>query len=251
MKRILLITGLLVLIVSILGVTGCDSLTGPSAPRSTNSTQQTGIWVSGEGEVIITPDLAVLSLGVEAQADTVSQAQSEASTAMNSVMSALKNKGIEDNDIQTQYFNISTSRRWDPERGTEDITGYSVSNMVSVKVRNVDNTGAVIDAVAAAGGDYIRINNISFTVDDPTPYQEEARDKALADAKQKAEQIAKTTGLKLGEPTFVAESSSYNPYVTDLGFAIPVPMDISESAVSISPGETTVRVIMQVAYSIE
>ena len=251
MKRILLPAGLLILIMAIMALSACDTLSGPSVPRNTNSSQQTGIWVSGKGEVTVTPDLAILSLGVEVQADTVSQAQSEASTAMNAVISELHKQGIDDKDIQTQYFNISTSRRWDPESGKEELTGYYVTNMVSVKIRNVDNTGAVIDAVAAAGGDYVRINNISFTVDDPSPYQEEARDKALADAQKKAEQIAETTGLKLGEPTFISESSSYSPYNTELGIAIPVPMDISESAVSISPGETTVTVIMQVAYSIE
>jgi uncharacterized protein YggE len=251
MKRTLFAVGLLVLALALLAVSGCDSLTGPSAPRNTNSSQQTGIWVVGEGEVIVTPDLVTLSLGVEAQADTVGQAQSEASTAMNAVISELYNQGIDDNDIQTQYFNISTSRRWNPETGEEELTGYRVTNMVSVKIRNVDNTGAVIDAVAAAGGDYIRINNISFTVDDPAPYREEARDKALADARQKAEQIAESADLELGEPTFISESSSYTPYTTELNFAIPAPVAISESAVSISPGETTVTVIMQVAYSIE
>jgi uncharacterized protein YggE len=251
MKRILFAAGLLVLALTLLTAGGCDSISGPSAPRNTSSSQQTGIWVVGEGEITVTPDLATLTLGVEAQADMVSQAQSEASAAMNAVISELHNQGIDDSDIQTQFFNISTSRRWNPETGEEEFTGYRLTNMVSVKIRNVDNTGAVIDAVAAAGGDYIRINNIIFTVDDPAPYREEARDKALADAQQKAEQIAESTDLELGEPTFISESSSYTPYTAELGFAVPAPVAVPESAVSINPGETTVTVIMQVAYGIK
>ena len=74
--------------------------------------------------------------------------------------------------------------------------------------RDVENTGTIIDAVAAAGGNYIRINNIELTVDDPVPYQKEAREKALADAQEKAQQIADSADLRLGMPTFIAESSS-------------------------------------------
>ena len=204
-----------------------------------------------EGEVTVTPDLAILSLGVEAQADSVAQAQSEASTAMNAIITELNTQGIENNDIQTQYFSIYPTRRWDPDTGEEELTGYRVTNMVTVKVRDVENTGPIIDAVAAAGGNYIRINNIELTVDDPVPYQKEAREKALADAQEKAQQIADSAGLKLGTPTYVAESSSYNPYTTEFGMGIPAPVIITESGASISPGETTITVTMQVAYGID
>jgi uncharacterized protein YggE len=249
-KNILWLVGTILVAILVAGVSGCDSITGPAESEVPLGSQPTGIWVTGEGEVTVTPDLAVLSLGVEAQADTVAQAQSEASTAMGAVISELNARGIENKDIQTQFFNISPSRRWDPETGEEELTGYQVTNIVTVKVRNVENTGAIIDAVAAAGGNYIRINSIEFTVDDPAPYQKEARDKALADAREKAEQIADTTDVSLGKPTYVNETTSYTPYSLEMPYSIPAPVVITESGASISPGETTVTVTIQVAYSI-
>ncbi len=251
-KRILYPAGILLITITVITVSGCDSITGPSGGEVPLGSQATGIWVTGEGEVTITPDLAILSLGVEAQADTVAQAQSEASTAMNEVLAALSNSGVEDNDIQTQYFSIYPTRRWDPETSEEEYTGYRVTNMVTVKIRDVDNIGTIIDTVAASGGDYIRINNIEFTVDDPAPYQSEAREKALADAREKAEQIAESTEISLGSPTYVNESSSYRPYMTDFGgIAIPAPVAITELGVPISMGESTITVTVEVAYSID
>jgi uncharacterized protein YggE len=250
-KRILYLAGILLIAIIVTGISGCDTITGPADSKVPLGTQQTGIWVTGEGEVTVTPDLAILSLGVEAQADTVAQAQSEASAAMNAIISELNTQGIESNDIQTQHFSIYPTRQWDPDTGEEELTGYQVTNMVTVKVREVENTATIIDAVAAAGGNYIRINNIEFTVDDPAPYQEQAREKALADAQEKAQQIADTADLKLGTPTYINETTSYNPYTMDIAYGIPAPMIITESGSPISPGETTVTVIMQVAYSID
>ena len=251
-KRILYLAGIILIAIIVIGVGGCDSISAPSSSKiSPGSQQTTGIWVTGEGEVTVVPDLAILSLGVEAQADTVAQAQSQASTAMNAIISELNTQGIESNDIQTQYFSIYPTRRWDPDTGKEELTGYQVTNMVTVKVRNVENTGTIIDAVAAAGGNYIRINSISFTVDDPVPYQEEARAKALADVQEKAQQIADNADLNLGTPTYINETSSYNPYTMDMPYGLAIPVPSIEAGSSISPGETTVTVIMQVAYGID
>jgi uncharacterized protein YggE len=250
-KLVLYLTGIILIAIIVIGVSGCDSITGPADSDVPLGSQTTGIWVTGEGEVTVVPDLAILSLGVEAEADTVAKAQSEAATAMNNIVSELNTQGIESNDIQTQHFSIYPTRKWDPDTGEEELTGYQVTNMVTVKVREVEDTGTIIDAVAAAGGNYIRINSIEFTVDDPAPYQKEARDMALADAREKAEQIADSTDVKLGVPTYIAESSSYEPYVTEFSMAIPAPTIITESGSSISPGEMTVTVIMQVAYDID
>ncbi len=251
-NRILYLAGILLIAIIIVGVNGCDSITGPASSKVPIGSQQTtGIWVTGEGKVTVTPDIAILSLGVEAQADTVAQAQSEASSAMNEILTALRSSGVEETDIQTQYFSIYPTRRWDPDTGEEELTGYQVTNMVTVKVRKVEDTGTIIDTVAAAGGDYIRISSISFTVDDPVPYQEEARAKALADAQEKAQQIADNADLKLGTPTYINETSSYNPYTVNMPYGLGIPVPTIETSSSISPGETTVTVIMQVAYGID
>lgn len=250
-KHLLYLAGIFFITAIVIGVSGCDSIVGPADSEVPLGSQQTGIWVTGEGEVTVTPDLAILTLGVEAQADTVAQAQSEATVAMNDILAALRYSGIGENDIQTQYYSIYPTSRWDQNTGEEEPTGYQVTNMVTVKIREVENTGTIIDAVAAAGGDYIRINNIEFTVDYPAPYQEQAREKALADAEEKAKQIADIADLKLGTLTYVNESISYNTRSFDMVYEMAIPAPTAGASSSISPGETTITVIMQVAYSID
>lgn len=235
------------LVLIVIGLAGCDNITSPPSKATGGifNNQSTGIWVSGEGKVTVVPDVAVLSLGVVAQASTVDQAQTQASAAMNAVVSALKNGGVAEKDIKTQVFNIQRLTRYDDKTQLEIFVAYSVTNTVTVKVRNVAGTGSIIDAVAKAGGDYIRINSISFTVDDPTPYEVTARQKAMADAKAKAKQLANLAGVKLGAPTYINESGGFVPLpATTLNAA-------SSAPTPISPGTTDITVDVQVTYSID
>ena len=175
----------LVLLVILLGAVGCEGFFSPT-PRTSSiggavpGQQNTGIWVTGEGKVSVTPDVAVLNLGVEAQAKTVASAQEQAVEAMEAVMDELDKSSVADKDIKTQRFSIYPVRRWENDR--EILLGYRVTNIVTVKVMEIDDTGAIIDRVAAVGGDYTRINDISFTVDNPTEYYEAVRQKAMEDA---------------------------------------------------------------------
>jgi len=119
--------------------------------------------------------------------------------------------------------------------------------MVTAKIRDIEQAGPIIDAVAAAGGDYTRINNISFSVDDPTPYYQEARQKAMADAKAKAEQLADLAGIGLGKPTYISEGTIYPPVVyRDAGMESVAPAPTTP----ISPGEIELTLTVQVAYAI-
>ena len=249
MKRIFLPLGLLVLIIAVLAVSGCDSLSAPASSVETGY-QQTGIWVAGIGEVNVTPDLAVLNMGVEVQKETVAEAYSQAGETMDSIIQTLKENGVSEEDIKTErlYINQETDYR---SSQPDVIVGYIVTNIAEVKIRDIDNASGIVDAAVTAGGDYARIQSFAFTVDDPTIYYEEAREKALADARKKAEQIADSADLTLGSPTFIGESVSYSPYSYSLGLSsIPAPVVISESSAYISPGETTVTITVQVAYNI-
>ncbi len=252
MKRILWLAVCLALIIVALSAVGCEGFTSP-IPRAPSTgpitSQNTGIWVTGEGKVTVVPDVAILSLGVEAQADTVAQAQSGASAAMDAVVGELDSHGVADKDIKTQHFSIYPVRRWVPEREEEVLIGYRVHNMVTAKVRDVEAIGTIIDAVARAGSDYIRIDSISFTVDDPTRYHKEAREKAMADAEVKAGQLADSAGVKLGAPTYISESVGAIP-IPRISFAEAAPMPAPAAPPSISPGETEIVLTVQVAYSI-
>ncbi|MDO8577925.1 MAG: SIMPL domain-containing protein [Dehalococcoidales bacterium] len=205
-----------------------------------------GIMVTGQGQIKATPDIAYLSLGVSAQALTVAQAQSDASNAMNAVMEVLKSKGIADADITTTGFNIYPV--YDYTKNTNTITGYQVSNMITVTIRKIADASAIIDAAAVAGGNFIRINSISFSVSDPTPYLKQARAEAMADAKAKGAELATLGGVTIGLPTFITESSGYFP-PTPLYYGAVA--EARDAATPISPGQTEISVSVTVIYAIQ
>lgn len=230
-------------VVLALGAVGCAR--GGSV--TVTPQQQTGIWVTGQGEATAVPDIAELRLGVEVQADTVAEAQGQASEAMDKVQQALKDNGVAEKDIQTQQFSIYPVTKWISDRDEQEIIGYRVTNIVVAKIREIDEAGAIIDAVAEAGGDFTRIQGISFDVDDRTPYYEEARSKAFEDASNKAKQLAELAGVGLGKATFVSESGAYLPVrMVDFSAEAGVP----GGATPIRPGELEITVYVQVIYVI-
>ena len=248
-KGWLLIAGL-VLVLGIIGLTGCEpgsSVSGQVTGLNLSGQQQ-GIWVSGQGKVTAVPDIATLRLGIEAQAASVAEAQTQAAGAMEKVMTALTNNGVAKKDIQTQYFNITKVTRWDDKNQQEVVIGYRVTNVVTAKIRNIDKVGSIIDAVAVAGGDLTRIDGIDFSVDDPADYYTEARELAMADAKAKAKQLADLAGVTLGKATYITESS-YSP-------AIPSPVRFEAKAAMaaetpISAGEMEITTSVQVTFDIK
>ncbi|GAH76660.1 unnamed protein product, partial [marine sediment metagenome] len=156
-------------------------------------------------------------------------------------------------DIQTQYFSIRQRTKWDREKEEEVVIGYQVTNKVIAKIRDIGKVGIIIDAVAEAGGDLTRIDNLSFSVDDPSAYYEEARQKAMADVKAKAEQLAELAGVTLGKPTYVSEGAQ-PPIYKDIAYEMemaggPIPMP-APAPPPISPGEMEVSLTVQVAYAI-
>ena len=231
----------LALVLAIVGLCGCAT-----SGQVNLVNQQEGIHVTGEGDVMAAPDIATLRLGIEAQAETVAEAQSQASEAMTKVMAALIDNGVAEKDIQTQYFSIRQVTKWDRETEEEVVVGYRVTNTVTAKIRDIDKAGAIIDAVAEAGGDLTRITGISFSVDDPSAYYEEAREKAMADAEAKAEQLAELAGVTLGKPTYISEGISYPIYPRDYMYE----MAGAAPETPISPGEMEISLTVQVVYAI-
>ena len=246
MKKGLLLAACLILVFIAIGASGCTDYFGSGGDEVANtisSQQDIGIWVTGVGEVSVIPDIAVLVLGVEAQKDTVAEAQQAAAGAMGGVMNVLEDYGIDDKDIQTRQFSIQPVYRWDD--GEQILLGYRVTNIVTVKIRDIDDTGGIIDDAVAAGGDYTRVSSVGFTIDEPEAYYEDAREDAMKDAKDKAQHLAELGGVKLGKLTYINEYSGY----------IPPPViyrDVEEAtSSSISPGELEIQLTVQVVYSIE
>lgn len=236
MKKNWLVGISLALVLAVVGLSGC------AVPDKVSLVaQEEGIWVTGEGEVTAVPDIATLSLGIEAQEATVAEAQSQATEAMNRVMAALTDNGVAEQDIQTQYFSIRQITSWVGEE--QVVIGYRVTNMVTTKIRDIDNAGAIIDAVAEAGGDLTRVDSIGFSVDDPSVYYEQARQEAVADASAKAEQLAELAGVTLGKPTYIYESIQGSSNIRMFEAAV-------SSVTPISPGEVEISLAVQVAYAI-
>ncbi len=253
MKKLLLTILGIIAIIGVVGLSGCAERGEIKSVASGLgfSNQQEGLWVNGQGTVFGTPDICNVTLGIQAQALTVNEAQSQAAKSMDAVMAALTAGGVAKKDIQTQNYNIQRVTRYDQPTQKEVFVGYNVNNIVSVKIRTLDKVGGIIDAVATAGGDMTRINGISFSIEDPTSLLQAARVKAMTDAKAKGDQLATLAGIKLGKPNYISDNSQgvisppspiYMAKDMALGAAVSTP---------ISSGELQITVNVQVIYGIE
>ncbi len=196
---------------------GLNDFARVAASQVNGGFQQVGIAVSGSGTVAVDPDIANLSLRVEARETTVSEARQVAAEAMESARDALKGADVADEDIVTRNFSIQPQSTY-VERdsaigkyGESVIIGYIVSNSVDVTIRDLDNVGNVIDRVSEAAGDEVRINGISFGLDNPAEFGDTARDLAARDAHDKAELYARILGVDLGPVVFLQETGGTSP----------------------------------------
>ena len=231
------------------------------APRAVSAqasaSSQAGIWVSGQGMITLEPDLAMLNIGVESMKATVALARDEAATAMDAILSALSARGIEGADVQTRFFNISPRYEWREvfdegfRTNKQFLVGYQVNNSASVKIRDLDAAGDIVDEVVTAGGDVVRINGISFTVEDPKPFMIELREAAVRDALTKAQHFADLTSVSLGRLVFIGESTGGSPVIQSFDQRA-----FAEAAVafapptSISGGELELRMTVQTVFDI-
>ena len=232
------------------GTVGAAGFTTFTAPQVSSGAQQVGIWVSGSVRVVVTPDLGLLDLGVEARALSVAEARGQAAQAMSDILAVLTGAGIVEKDIRTQHFNIHPEYTWNEVERRQEIVGYRVTNSVNVKVRDIDAMGKLINQVAAAGGDLTRINNIRFTVENTDQYAVQAREAAVKQAIEKAEQFARLTGVPLGKLVYIAESGASVPMVRDFAFEERGLAAAAPPMTPVSPGETDIAVFVQAVFSI-
>lgn len=240
------IRGLLVAGVLALGLVAaaCD---GGDTVVSLDGAQPSGIAVSGTGSVTVVPDVARISIGIEVTRPTVAEARTEAADANQAIRDSLKADGVEERDIATQFFNIYPQYQYDEGKAPE-IIGFVVTNQLLVKVRNLDSVSAALDGAIEAGGDFVRVNDISFTVDEPERHFTEAREQAVADARQRAEQLAQLAGVSLGAVRSISESTFGGP--------IPPPMPFAAEGrgggdTPVSPGEAEVTLTVNVVYEVD
>ena len=214
-----------------------------------------GIIVTGTSSIELEPDMATLSLGIESSANTVSEARDNASISINEMLNAMKNVGIDDEDIQTTAFNIYPQYEYievrdnGRVRGVQELVGFTVSNMLLVTVKNLEGIGEIIDKITDAGGNDVRFNSINFGIQDPIPYQSELRKLAVDDGLTKASQLAEYSGVKLGAVTMITDYSSQVSVAQDQAFFAERAMAIPST--SINPGSLNLSMRVDMVFAIE
>ena len=193
-----------------------------------------GIWVSGGGSVSVAADIATLGFGVEATRDTVAEAMAEAAEAMQAIIDSLQASGISADDIETRRFSVTAQYRWVSEARENVFLGFEVDNTVSATIRDLDSIPAVIDNAVAAGGDDSRVGALSFSVEDTSEAEREARELAMEAALDQATVLASLAGVELGAPFYISESGARPSRSYD-------DMDYAPMAYSSAPAEGSAR----------
>ncbi|NSX86114.1 SIMPL domain-containing protein [Agrobacterium tumefaciens] len=209
------------------------------------------ISVSGEGQSAIAPDMAILSFSVVKQAETAAAALTENSKALADVLKALKEAAIEDRDLQTNNFSVQPLyKHYEPKDGVyvaPEITGYQVSNGLTVRVRDLKKLGTILDTSVKLG-----INqggDITFTNDKPEATVTEARKLAVADALAKAKTLTEAAGVKLGRVIQISENSQ-RPMPMPAGM-MRASMAKEADSVPIASGENSYSVVVNVTFALE
>lgn len=201
--------------------------------------------VTGEGKVTAKPDSASIMAGIQAQASTVKSAQDQINAVINKVSQDLKQSGVNAEDIQTTNYNINPN--YDYTGGSQKANGFSASTTLSIKVKDISRINDVIDEATANGAN--QISGISFEVSDKAKLENEARQMAVNQAKQKAADAAKIAGFKLGR---IVNYSEGNP-----GLPRPIMMQAlaakssGSPSTEVQPGSTDVTINVTLSYEIQ
>lgn len=230
-----------VLLISTLLLSACGAVTLKTEPAAQPHT----ISVTGSSQVVLTPDVAYISIGVHTEAKDAKEAVASNSSQAQAVTSALTAAGVEAKDIRTTNFSIYPQQKYGPNGEDLGIT-FAVDNTVYVTIRDLTKIGDLLDAAVAAGAN--NVYGISFDVQNKDAALAEGRQKAMEDARTQAEQIAQAAGVTLGA---VSSISYYNNY--------PVPLDVKSvggasyqaASVPVTPGQMTLTVDVSVVYEIK
>ncbi len=220
----------------------------------------TTISVTGVGEVFATPDIATFSFTVEAKETDASVAQSKSADTMNAVLAYLKEAGVDEKDVKTENYNLTPQYEYSqvictqwgcPPQREPKLIGYQVSQTVAVKVRDTSKAGEIISNVGEKGA--MNVSGLSFTIDDEEAIKTEAREKAIADAKVKADVLAKNLGVRIVRMNGYWEETGGYPEAYGMGGNMKFAAD--SAAPSIAPelpmGENKMKIQVNLSYEIK
>ncbi|HEU4792121.1 MAG TPA: SIMPL domain-containing protein [Nitrolancea sp.] len=228
-------------------LTGNGGVPMTSIAEAQEQSNQRMITVSGEGRVSVTPDTAQVTLGVQIRNPDLGAAQQEANQKMDAVLAAVKDNGVSDDQIKTVSYNIAVQRDWQKEG--QPIIGYEITHLVQVKVKPMDKVSAIIDAAVAKGAN--AVNDVVFTVENQDAPLQQAREQAVNNARVKAEQLAKLTGVGLGAPVTISETATMPPVPLPMARDVAAPAAAGEAATAVQPGQSEVSVNLTISYAIQ
>ena len=225
------------------------SLAAPAAAQQASITQTiagTRLDVTATGEVTRVPDVAIITAGVVTRSSTATGAIQDAANRMQRVLAALKQAGVEERDIQTGAVNLNAEYRY-PDNQAPQLVGYTATNSLTIRFRDIRNSGKILDALVAQGAN--QINGPSLTVDKPEAALDEARTKAIAAARARADLYARALGLRVVRVVSVSENG---------GYAVPPPAPPSPmfaraeaASTKIMPGEQNLQVSVAVTFELQ
>jgi uncharacterized protein YggE len=216
-----------------------------ATPALAQTVPPPAISVTGEANVSVAPDQAQIDAGVTSDARTAREASEANNAAMAKVLLALKGAGIEGKDYQTSRLSLQPQFAT-PSKASErpGIVSFRASNRVTVRIRDVTKVANVIDVLVGAGAN--DIGGINFTVTQASKHLDEAREKAIADARRKAEIYAKAAGVTLGEPLSISEEGAPVPMYRGGKMASPM-----AAGAPVAQGEETLSVTVSVSWAIK
>jgi uncharacterized protein len=231
-------------------VLGAATLSAPADAQQASITQTiagTRLDINAVGEVTRVPDVAIISAGVVSRSPTATAALQDAANRMDRVLNALKRAGVADRDIQTSSVNLNAEYRY-PENQAPQLVGYTATNTVTVRFRDIRSSGKILDALVGEGAN--QISGPNLVVDKPEAALDEARAKAIAVGRARADLYARSIGMRVARVVAVSESGGYAPPPS------PMPMyaraEVAQAAdTRIVPGEQKLQVNLAMTFELQ
>ena len=235
-----------------LGAAGAPAFTQPAIAQSpvvaplVQTISGTRLDVSATGEVSRVPDVAIISAGVQTRSTTATGALSQNATRMERVREALKAAGIADRDIQTSNISLNPEYRY-VENVPPRLTGYTASNQVNVRFRDIANTGRILDALVAQGAN--QINGPNLTIDKPEAALDEARANAIAVGRARADLYARALGMRVVRLLSITEGGGHGspPVIMMTGTRGAA---VAQADSKIDPGEQQLQVTVAMSFEL-
>jgi len=215
------------------------------APSITQTIAGTRLDLSAIGEVTRVPDVAVISAGVVSRSTTATAALQDTSDRMQRVLAALKRAGVDDRDIQTSRVGLNPEYRY-PRDQEPQLVGYTASNTLTVRFRDIRNSGKILDTLVSQGAN--QINGPNLVVDKPEAALDEARAKAVAVGRARADLYARSLGMRVVRVVSVNEGGGYYappPAPPMMARAMEV------SGTKIEPGEQKLQVTLAMTFELQ